>query len=317
MHVTVVVPLLNEEANLRELHRRLDATLARLGCTRRIVFVDDGSTDGSANVIRQLAAADPTVIGLRLSRNFGHEAASTAGLDFATGDATVLMDGDLQDPPEIIESMIELWKQGHQIVYAVRSTRHGESLFKRLTSWCFYRLLNLLSDVVIPLDAGDFRLMDARVVSAVRHCKEQDRFVRGLVAWSGFKSASVTFDRPARQHGSTKYKPLKLLMLSLDAVIGFSIRPLRFATTVGFLVTLVSVVMVSILFVQRMFHEVPYSGYALLASGLFFLGGVQMLLLGILGEYIGRIYRQTQNRPLYLIQEKIGESVKSEPPPTL
>jgi dolichol-phosphate mannosyltransferase len=307
MRLSVVIPLLNEEGNLRELYKRLVALAADQRWDYQIIFVDDGSTDGSDRVIRELAAADPNVVGLQLSRNFGHEAASTAGLDHATGDAIVLMDADLQDPPEVIASMVQRWSEGHEIVYAVRDRRHGETAFKRSTSWLFYRMLNWLSDVKIPTDVGDFRLIDAKVLRALQQCRETDRFVRGLVAWTGFRTAEVVYDRPARHSGETKYRPLKLLLLSIDAAIGFSILPLRFATAGGFVVMLVSGGLALTVAVQKLIWGIPVQGYALLATGVFFLGGVQMLLLGVLGEYIGRIYRQTQARPLYLVRERIAQ----------
>lgn len=308
MKVSVVIPLLNEQDNLRPLHERLVATLEKIGAEREILFVDDGSTDRSIAVIEELAAADPTVIGIKLSRNFGHEPASTAGLDRATGDVAVLMDADLQDPPELIAQMIELWKAGNSIVYATRNKRSGESVFKRTTSWLFYRLLNYFSEVKIPLDTGDFRLVDRKVLEALKECRETDRFVRGLVAWTGFKSAPLMYDRPARHSGETKYRPLKLLLLSLDAIVGFSISPLRIATIFGLCVTLLSVVMVIVLLLQRFAfnHTFPIQGYALLTSGLFFLGGTQIMLLGVIGEYIGRIYRRNQDRPLYLVDRTIS-----------
>ncbi len=308
MRLSFVIPLLDEAPHLRELHRRLAATAERLGCERRIIFVDDGSTDGSAEIIRELASADPSVVGIRLSRNFGHEVASTAGLDHADGDATILMDADLQDPPETIDAMVDQWKAGHEIVYAVRRRRAGETAFKRSAAWLFYRILNGLSEVPIPLDTGDFRLMDAKVVQAVRQCRENDRFVRGLVAWSGFRSTAVLYDRPARAAGRTHYSALRLWLLSLDAVVGFSIVPLRLATALGFFITFLSLTLAGIVVLQRLFFPdiMPLPGYALLATGLFFLGGVQMLILGILGEYVGRIHRQTQARPLYLVTEMIG-----------
>jgi dolichol-phosphate mannosyltransferase len=307
MKVSVVIPLLNEQDNLRPLHARLVATLDKIGAQREILFVDDGSTDASIRVIEELAASDPTVVGIKLSRNFGHEPASTAGLDRATGDVAVLMDADLQDPPELIEQMIELWKSGNSIVYATRHKRAGESLFKKATSWLFYRLLNYFSEVKIPMDTGDFRLVDRKVLEALKECRETDRFVRGLVAWTGFKSAPLLYDRPARHSGETKYRPLKLLLLSLDAIVGFSISPLRIATIFGLLVTLMSVMMVFVLLFQRFVfnHTFPIQGYALLTSGLFFLGGTQIMLLGVIGEYIGRIYRKNQDRPLYLVDRVI------------
>ncbi len=307
MLLSIVIPLLNEEANLLVLHRRLSETLDRIGCDRRIIFVDDGSVDRSSEIIRDLAARDSDVVGIRLSRNFGHERASTAGLDHATGDAAVLMDADLQDPPELIEKLVEAWQGGAEIVYAVRARREGEGPFKRFSAWLFYRLLNMMSEVHVPRDTGDFRLIDAKVLNALKSCREQDRFVRALIAWTGFRTKAVTYDRPARGGGETKYNRFRLLLLSMDALIGFSILPLRIATAVGLIVTVFSLTMVAIVMFQKLFHQLPIQGYALLATGLFFLGGVQMLLLGILGEYIGRIYRQAQNRPLYLVSEVIGK----------
>lgn len=310
MRLSVVIPLLNEEANLQALYSRLIEVFTRLSADGEIIFVDDGSTDSSASIITQLAAADARVVGVRFSRNFGHEAASTAGLDMASGDAIVLMDADLQDPPEVIEQMVQLWQSGAEIVYAKRARRTGESTYKRFTAWLFYRVLGVLSDVDIPRDVGDFRLVDRKVLDAVKRCREHDRFIRGLIAWTGFKSAAVTYDRPERGGGQTKYNTLKLLWLSLDATVGFSILPLRFASAVGFMVTLGSLAMVAVLVVQKLLRQIDMPGYALLAAGLFFLGGVQMLLLGILGEYVGRIYRQIQGRPLYVVREIIGRPAK-------
>lgn len=313
--VSIVVPLLNEEGNLRELHRRLVLTLDAAGVRREILFVDDGSTDGSAAVMAELAAADPTVVGLRLSRNFGHEAASTCGLDRARGDAAVLMDADLQDPPELIAEMLDKWRAGKEVVYAVRRRRAGETAFKRFTAAVFYRALNAMSDVPIPRDTGDFRLVDAKVLRALAGCREQDRFVRGLVAWTGFRTDHVTYDRPARHAGWTKYNPLKLLLLSLDALVGYSITPLRLSTWIGFVVTVLSVVLGLTVVVQRLFFPgvITQSGYALLVSGMFFLGGVQMLMLGIMGEYVGRTYREAQRRPLYLVAEQLGGPAAAAP----
>lgn len=307
MRLSIVIPLLNEEANLALLHQRLCAVMDKLGCQRQIIFVDDGSTDQSARIIGELAGKDPTVMGIEFSRNFGHEAASTAGLDHADGDAVVLMDADLQDPPELIEQLVARWREGFDVVYAVRRDRESESLFKRCTAWAFYRILNLMSEVEIPRDTGDYRLMDRRVVAGLKQCRERARFIRGLVAWTGFKTSAVEYDRPGRHGGETKYNPLKLLWLSLDAAVGYSILPLRMATALGFTVTLVSLVLVCIIIVQKLFMEIQMQGYALLATGLFFLGGVQMLLLGVLGEYIGRIYRESQARPLYIIRKRSGE----------
>jgi len=293
MRLSIVIPLLNEKESLRELHRRIVAVCEKIGCERDIILVDDGSNDGSADVIRELSANDKSVTGLRLSRNFGHEAASTAGMDIAHGDAAILMDADLQDPPEMIEEMVRLWKEGHEVVYAVRRTRAGESPLKQAAAWVFYRALNCLSDVPIPLDVGDFRLMDSRVVQSLRNCREQNRFVRGLVAWTGYRSAAIHYDRPARSSGETHYGIWKLMFLSLDAFFGFSLSPLRLASVAGIFIAAFSVLC-----------AVGIPG-TLTGSALFFLGGVQLMCTGILGEYIGRIYRQGQNRPLYLVAEEI------------
>jgi glycosyltransferase involved in cell wall biosynthesis len=298
MRLSIVIPLLNERETLRELHRRVAAVCDKIKYERDIILVDDGSTDGSPEMIRELCAADKTVTGLRLSRNFGHEAASTAGMDIAHGDATILMDADLQDPPEMIEQMVNLWKEGHEVVYAVRRRRSGESILKKSAAWLFYRTLNCLSDVPIPLDAGDFRLMDNRVVQSIRSCREKDRFVRGLVAWTGFRSAAIHYDRPARSSGETHYGLWKLLLLSLDAFFGFSLSPLRLASVAGIVIASFSVLC-----------AVGIPG-TMMPSALFFLGGIQLLCTGILGEYVGRIYRQGQNRPLYLVAEEIPATAR-------
>lgn len=306
--VSVVIPLLNEQDNLPELHRRLLATLRQSDVEYELIFVDDGSSDDSWRIIQRMSEEDRSVVGLRLARNFGHEAASTAGLDRATGDAAVLIDADLQDPPEVIGELIGRWKNGSRIVYAVRRSRQGESRFKKLTSWAFYRILRALSDVDIPLDTGDFRLVDRQVLEALKQCRETDRFVRGLVAWTGYRSEPVEYDRAARHSGQTKYRPLKLFLLSLDAIVGFSILPLRLASLFGFLATGGAIAMTCVIIVQKLVWGINIQGYALLASGLFFVGGTQMLLLGVAGEYIARIYRQVQNRPLYLVDREIGNS---------
>lgn len=306
--ISVVVPLLNERGNLEKLYERTIAVFRQIGCRYSIIFVDDGSTDGSADVIRDLARRDPNVIGIRLSRNFGHEVASTAGLDRAAGDAVVLMDADLQDPPELIEEMIQKWADGSDIVYAVRRNREGERRGKLVTAWAFYRILNFFSDTAIPVDAGDFRLIDGKVVEALQRCREVDRFVRGLTAWTGFEACPVFYDRPARVAGETKYGGFKLLLLSIDAIIGFSTLPLRISSALGFFVMIASIITGFVIVVQKLSTGINLPGYALLASGLFFVSGIQMMLLGVLGEYIGRTYRQVQSRPLYLVREVIQHS---------
>lgn len=306
MRLSVVIPLLNERDNLGPLHARLHDALSALNIEIELIFIDDGSTDGSAQTIRELAAKDPQVRGLILSRNFGHEAASTAGLDAATGDAVVLMDADLQDPPEIIPQMLELWRGGSQIVLAVRKSRRGESFFKKSSAWLFYRIFNYLSDITVTNDAGDFRLIDSAVLNALKQMREQDRFIRGMISWTGFKTARVFYHRAARGSGRTKYNAIKLLFLSIDAAIGFSTKPLRLATWLGFVVTIVCLEEAIRIFVQKLIWNINIPGYALQTVGLFFLGGVQMLLLGVIGEYIARIYHHSQGRPIYIVGQTIS-----------
>jgi dolichol-phosphate mannosyltransferase len=301
---TIVIPVYNEEDNIPVLYQRLVNVMKTLPLDYEIIFVDDGSTDSSLVRIRELSRSDENVYYISFTRNFGHEAASTAGLDAAKGDCIILMDADLQDPPELIPKMIELWRQGYHLVYAKRRRRAGESLFKRISAYAFYRILNLMSDLKFPLDTGDFRLMDKVVVEDFKKCREKNRFVRGLTAWVGYNQVGIEYDRDERYAGRTKYNPLKLLLLSIDVITGFSIVPLRIVTYAGFLITALSLCMTLIVIIQKIFFGLNIPGYALLTSGLFFLGGVQTFFLGILGEYVGRIYREVQKRPLYLIQEQ-------------
>lgn len=304
MLCSVVIPVYNEEDNIQELYNRLVKTFSLISVDYEIIFVDDGSTDTSFQKMKELSLSDKRVFYLSFTRNFGHEAASTAGLDVARGDAVVLMDADLQDPPELIPEMIKLWENDKQLVYAKRRERCGETIFKKITAKLFYRLINLLSSTKIPLDTGDFRLMDKTAIKDFRKCREQNRFVRGLTTWIGYKQASIEYDRPERKGGKTKYNPFKLFMLSLDVISGFSLAPLYFTIILGFAITTISFLITFIVVLQKLFFGISIPGYALLASGLFFLGGIQILLMGIIGEYIGKIYRQVQGRPLYLIREQ-------------
>ncbi len=306
MLYSVVIPVYNEEENLQALYERLVKVLLSLSVDYEIIFVDDCSTDHSLSIIRKLAQLDKYVKFLTFSRNFGHEAASTAGLDRARGDAVILMDADLQDPPEVIKPFSDKWKEGYQVVYGQRRKREGESFFKRATAFLFYRLLNLLTDVDMPFDTGDFRLMDKAVVQDLKKCREQNRFVRGLVPWLGYKQTGIWYDRPERKSGTTKYGFFKLLIVSLDAISGFSIVPLRIATLLGFVTVIISAVFAIAITVHKLVLGLNIPGYALATAGMFFLGGVEMLLLGVIGEYIGRIYRQVQQRPLYLVREEGG-----------
>ncbi len=302
--ISVVIPVYNEQDCLEALMGRLLAVQSACGETFEFLFVDDGSIDGSRDILRRLSAEHENVRTIFFSRNFGHEAATTAGIDHAGGEAIILIDSDLQDPPEVIPEMIATWRQGNQIVYARRRTRKGEGPIKKLTAWLFYRIIRKWAEVNIPPDTGDFRLMDRSVVQQFRRCREQNRFVRGLVAWTGFRQAEVLYDRHERFGGQTKYNFVKLLVLALDAVLGFSIKPLRMGMALGLLVMTAALAVTAVVVGQKIIGDIPIDGYAMLATGVFFLGGVQIFLIGLVGEYVGRTYRQVQQRPLYIVMEK-------------
>lgn len=301
--LSVIVPVHNEEENLGLLVQRVTAVLDSIGTEFELVFVDDGSSDGSLEAIKFHARRDQRIRFASFSRNFGHEAATSCGLRLARGAAAVIMDADLQDPPELIPEMIARWRDGYEVVYARRRRRDGESLLKRATARVFYRLLNAVSDVHIPEDVGDFRLVDRKAIDAFNAIGERSRFVRGLFAWIGFRQTAVDYDRPPRAHGETHYGYLRLLLLSLDAILSFSIVPIRIFTILGICVTLVSVGIGIVIVVQKLTGRLQIEGYALVAAGLFFLGGAILTFLGVVGEYVGRIFSEIRQRPLYIVRE--------------
>jgi len=303
--LSVVVPVFNEEGNLAELHRRLAAVLPSVVDSWEIVFVDDGSRDRSWQLIRDLAAADPHVRGVRFSRNFGHQMAFAAGLDHAGGEAVVIMDADLQDPPELIPELVARWREGHEVVYAVRTRREGETLFKKLTAKLFYRLLRRITQVEIPVDTGDFRLMGRRALEAFRRLPERHRFTRGLVAWVGFSQVGVPYARAARKAGETNYPLRKMLRFAVDAITSFSHVPLQLATWLGFLTSLFAFAYIVVVVVLK-FVGISWPGYTSLMAAILFLGGVQLVMIGLLGEYLGRVYDEVKGRPLYLVQDTVG-----------
>ncbi len=305
--LTVVVPFLNEEDNLEALHARLGTALAGQPETLEFLFVDDGSTDTSARRVRDLAARDPRVRLLRLSRNFGHQLAITAGMDHAGGDAVVIIDADLQDPPEVIPRLLERWREGHEVVYAVRRNRRGETLAKRFLAAAFYKTFRRMASVEVPLDSGDFRLVDRKVVDALVQVRELHRFVRGLTCWVGFSQCAVEYDREPRHAGRTKYPVWKSTRLAWDAITSFSSLPLRWMTTIGALVSVAGLVQAARVVIDRLLY--PWSmerGWASLMALMLFLGGVQLLSLGLIGQYIGRIYEESKKRPLYFVKERFG-----------
>lgn len=304
--ISIVIPVYNEEPCLRELHNRLSGVLTELGLSYEILLVNDGSRDDSMGVLREIHSADPVhVRALDFSRNFGHEAASSAGIGEASGRAVVLMDADLQDPPEVISEMVARWREGYDLVYAQRATRAAEPWLKKVTSFLFYRFLRWLAGIDLPNDTGDFRLMDRKVVDAFNACGERNRYVRGLVWWTGFKRIGIRFARDARFGGTTKYNYTRLTRLAVDSIVAFSIVPLRLATVLGALIGIGSLSVLAVVLVQRIQGLTP-RGYALEAAGILLLGSVQILLLGIIGEYIGRIYQEVQARPLFFVRERVG-----------
>ena len=299
--LSVVMPVYNEEANLEELYRRLTAVLGGVTEAYELVFVDDGSGDASWATIARLAAVDARVRGLRFSRNFGHQMAFTAGVDHARGDVVVIMDSDLQDPPELIPDLIARHREGFEVAYAVRANRAGETAFKRLSAALFYRFLRSVTRVEIPLDTGDFRLMGPRAVAAFRSLREHGRFTRGMVAWLGFTQTGVPFDRPPRRAGRSNYPLRSMLRLATDAFTSFSLVPLQLASWLGLLLVAGSVGLI----VLRL-AGAPAPPHALLLAALGLLGGAQLLAIGLLGSYLGRIYDEVRQRPLYIVRESIG-----------
>jgi polyisoprenyl-phosphate glycosyltransferase len=309
---SVIVPVYNEVEGIERFHERCVAAMSPVAGDIEIVYVDDGSRDGSWERLRKIAAEDPRVRLIRFSRNFGHQIAITAGYDHARGDTATTIDADLQDPPEVILEMIERWQEGADIVYAVRTQRHGETRFKKMTASVFYRLLRRLSDVDIPVDVGDFRLMSRRTVDALGSMPEQHRYVRGMVAWLGFTTASVEYVRDARVAGETKYPLHKMLKFAADGIIAFSIRPLRLATWIGLATSTASFIFAVYLVIMRLTGLMPtVAGWTSLAVLVLLLAGVQLMTIGALGEYVGRSYTEVRRRPLYLVSESVGLSDRS------
>ena len=307
MLLSIVVPCFNEDAVLGEFNRSIIAVLEQLAeITFEIIYTDDGSDDQTPAILRQLQASDPRVRVVSLSRNFGHQLAVTAGLEHASGDAVVIIDADLQDPPEVIPEMIERWRDGYQVVYGLRAKRAGETTFKRWTAKVFYRFINRLSEIEIPLDVGDFRLLDRKVVDALLAMPERDRFLRGMVSWIGFKQVAVIYDRAPRRAGQSKYPLMKMLRFAVDSVISFSFVPLRLAIWVGFGAIAASILGIVYALVIRLYTTTWVRGWASIFTAVLFLGGVQLITLGIVGEYVGRIYAEVKLRPLYVVRERLG-----------
>lgn len=300
---TIIAPIYNEIENLPLLYARVREVMEQTGETWELILVDDGSRDGSTEVMRKLAAQDDRVRPVIFARNFGHQIAVTAGMDYSRGDAVLIIDADLQDPPEVMLELIQKWREGYQVVYAVRKERAGESAFKLKSAALFYRFINKLTDIKIPLDTGDFRLLDRKVVDVMNHMPEKHRFLRGMGAWVGFKQIGVEYNREARHAGETKYPLKKMLKLALNAVTSFSYVPLQIATWIGFIAAVLSVLAIPIVIILRLTKVAQLTGQATTLIMVLFFGGVQLISLGIIGEYIGRIYDEVKGRPLYIVAE--------------
>ncbi|MFZ9859295.1 MAG: glycosyltransferase family 2 protein [Roseiflexaceae bacterium] len=303
--ISVVAPVYDEEVLLPEFYRRVVSAIEQLGVPFEIVLVNDGSHDRSGAIMDELHAQDPRVKVLHFSRNFGHQIAITAGTDHAQGQSVAVIDSDLQDPPEVIVDMYHKWREGYQVIYGVRSEREGETAFKRATASMFYRLIRKITNINLPLDTGDFRLMDRRVVDAMKKMREHHRFMRGLSVWVGFKQTGVSYRRDARKAGVTKYPLRKMLRFALDAITSFSYLPLQLATYSGFVIAGLSVLAILVAIILRLSGNV-IAGQATTLVSVLFLGGIQLIFLGIIGEYLGRIYDEVKRRPLYIVAERHG-----------
>jgi len=301
--ISIVAPVWNEADSLPEFFSRIGEVMGKSKLSWELIIVDDGSTDETPNIIEQHAKKDSHIRPVLFARNFGHQIAVTAGLDYSRGEAVVIIDADLQDPPEVIPELIAQWEDGFEVVYAVRRERKGESFFKRSTAKFFYRLINRITAIDIPLDTGDFRLMDRRVVDVLNQMREHHRFLRGMSAWVGFKQIGVPYDRAARFAGQTHYTLASMLRLASTAITGFSFFPLQVATYLGFASALVSVVAIPVVIALRLAGSQAFFGQASTLIAVLFFGGVQLISLGILGEYIGRLYDEARGRPLYIVRK--------------
>jgi glycosyltransferase involved in cell wall biosynthesis len=303
---SVVIPMYNEEEVIQETYRRLKTVMDQSGESYELLFVNDGSRDRSAQIISQLAKTDSNIRLIDFSRNFGHQIAVTAGMDYASGQAIVIIDADLQDPPEVILRMLEKWREGYEVVYGKRLKRHGETIFKKATAYLFYRILGALTNDKIPKDTGDFRLIDRKVCDAMKKLNEKNRFLRGMINWVGFRQVAVEYVRDERWAGETKYPLKKMLKFASDGIFSFTYKPLKLATYLGFLLSFSGFLYLLYVLYQKLFTDSTTAGWASLVAVNLVFNGIILLILGILGEYVGRIYEEVKGRPLYIVKEEIG-----------
>lgn len=306
--LSIVVPCYNEEEVLPEFRKRLFSVLDKIPIKSEVVLVDDGSKDKTWLLMQEFAASEPRLKIIKLSRNFGHQLALTCGLDQCRGEVIVILDADLQDPPELIPPMIEKWKEGYDVVYGKRTRRLGESILKRFLAFCFYRFIERITKIKIPRDTGDFRLLDRNALDAIQSLRERHRFIRGMVSWVGFNQVAFPYERPERFAGETKYPVKKSLLLAFDAITSFSYAPLRLASYLGIAVSALAFLYICIVLALKFYWKINWEGYTSLMASILLLGGVQLVVLGIMGEYVGRIFEQGQGRPLYLV-----DTIKGEP----
>lgn len=303
---SVIVPMYNEEEVIEHTYTRLKQVMECTGENYEIIFVNDGSRDRTEEIVKSICRRDPNVRLIQFSRNFGHQVAISAGMDYATGQSVVIIDADLQDPPEIILEMIEKWREGYQVVYGKRLMRKGESAFKKVTAKLFYRVLGRLTQVDIPLDTGDFRLIDRQVCDVMKGLKEKNRFVRGLIGWAGFRQTSVEYVREERFAGVTKYPLRKMISFAADGITSFSYKPLKMASYIGVALSLSSFVYLFVVLIQKWMELGTVPGWASIVAINLFFNGIVLMLLGVMGEYIGRIYDESKDRPLYIVREALG-----------
>jgi len=303
---TVIIPVYNERESLPECHRRVSAVMEAVGEPYELLFINDGSKDGSLEILRGICAADKNSLCVSFSRNFGHMNAITAGMDFARGDAVLVIDADLQDPPELFPEMIARWKEGFEVVYGKRVERKGESAFKKASAALYYRFLKSMTNVDMPLDTGEFRLIDRKVCDAIKRIKEKNKYMRGLVSWVGFRQTGVEYVRAERFAGETKYPLSKMIKLAADGITAFSYKPLKLAATLGVVISLCSFVYLIVVLIQRLAWHSTAVGWASTVAIMLFFQGVVLIVLGVIGEYIGRIFEEIKDRPAYLVSEAIN-----------